>query len=85
MEGLAAASRVIAVVGIAGQVAQGCNYIRGIFSAAKPAPEELRFLSTELEIIEQIIVSIPNDSKYCDVLDLCEAISKLEKLVDVAR
>jgi hypothetical protein len=83
MEGLAAASSVLAVVGIAGQVAQGCNYLRGVFSAAKSAPEELRLLLTELEIIEQIVLSIPNKSEYYEVLDLCDkAIKKLGKLVD---
>jgi hypothetical protein len=83
MEGLAAASSVLAVAGIAGQVAQGCNYLRGVFSAAKSAPEELQLLSTELGIIEQIVLSIPNESEYYKVLDLCdEAIKKLGKLVD---
>lgn len=60
---------------------QGCNYLWGVFSAAKSAPEELHLLSTVLKIIEQIVLSIPNESEYYEMLDLCdEAIKKLGKL-----
>ena len=83
MEGLAAAGGVFAVVSLAGQVAQGCSYLRGIFDSANTAPKEIRLLSTELGIIQGIVEGTRDANKYHDELDFCqERLSKLRKVVD---
>jgi len=58
MEDLAAARGIIAVVSLAGQVIQDCNYLRAILDGAIEAPEEVRRLSAELAIIESILQNI---------------------------
>ncbi|KAM3087802.1 hypothetical protein ACMFMG_001872 [Clarireedia jacksonii] len=86
MEGVAAASSVIAVVGLAAQVVQGCNYLRGIFDDAKNAPQELHFLTLELRIIENIVSRIHDEQaneEYQHALDFClEALAKLKSIVE---
>lgn len=83
MEGLAAASGVIAVVSLAGQVVQGCGYLRTIFDEAKTAPKEAHLLHTELAIIEGIVRVTPDIDKHQDELDFCqEQLLKLRKVVD---
>jgi hypothetical protein len=83
MEGLGAASGVLAVVSLAAQVAQGCSYLREIFDTANNAPQEIRLLSTELGIIQGIVDGTPDVNKYHDELDFChERLSKLRKVVD---
>jgi predicted small secreted protein len=86
MEGVAAASSVIAVVGLAAQVVQGCNYLRGIFDDAKNAPQELHFLNVELRIIENIVSKIDGgetNEEYQHALDFClEALMKLKSVVE---
>jgi len=87
MEGLAAAGGVIAVVSLAGQVVQGCDYLYTIFEDAKDAPTEVRLLMTELAIINSISIkfeaSTPDNADHLAALDFCnEAIRKLRNLVD---
>lgn len=83
MEGLAAAGGVIAVVSLAGQVVQGCNYLRDIFDGAKTAPTDVRSLATELKIIEGIVLATPDVEQHSDVLDFCnEKVLKLRTIVD---
>lgn len=92
MEALAAASGVIAVVSLAGQVVQGCDYLLNVFSDASGAPESLSLLIKELAIIERLISQGPGqrlntsntpEAEYQDALDFAnEAIQKLERVVD---
>jgi hypothetical protein len=83
MEGLAAASGVIAVVSLTKQVVQGCSYLRQIFDDAHTAPEEIRLLTTELAILERIVRTTPDDSDHRDALDFCnEAVVKLRSVID---
>ena len=83
MEGLAAAGGVIAVVGLAGQVLQGCGYLRSVFENADNAPAEVRLLIMELTIIESIIRATSKNNENQDALDFCnEAVAKLRKVVD---
>lgn len=86
MEGVAAASGIIAVVGLAAQVVQGCNYLRGIFDDAKNAPQELHFLTLELRLIENIVNGIDGghaSEEYQHALDFClEVLSKLKSVVE---
>lgn len=83
MEGLAAAGGVVAVVSLAGQVVQGCGYLRRVFGDANSAPKELGDLTVELAIIEDIVHVTPDDEEHKDALDFCnEAVGKLRKIVD---
>ncbi|KAF7915192.1 uncharacterized protein EAE98_011277 [Botrytis deweyae] len=87
MEGLAAAGGVIAVVSLAGQVTQGCNYLHTVFEDARDAPIELRLLNNELSIIKSIstsfAASISDHPEHLAALDFCnESIHKLRDVVD---
>ncbi len=58
MEDPGAASGVISVLGITGSVVQGYKYPGGVLdSTTKYAPEQIRLLSTELGLIEQMVLS----------------------------
>jgi hypothetical protein len=82
MEGLAAASGVLAVVGLAGQVAQGCSYLRGVFDDANSAPRDIRAIANVLSIIEHIVLDTPDADLHEDELDFCnEKLAKLKKVV----
>jgi hypothetical protein len=93
MEALAAASSVIAVVGLSGQVLQGCSFIRQILSNARNAPEDLQLLITELSIIERVASSIEKSASSLSneflvedakpALEFChEAVGKLQAVVE---
>ena len=72
MEGLAAASGVIAVVSLAGQVLEGCSYLRDIFDSAVAAPREIRLLALELSIIEDLVRATPDVDQHQEELDFCQ-------------
>jgi hypothetical protein len=62
---------------------QRLQLLQATFGAAKSAPQELRFLSTELSVIEQTVLAMSNNVEYHDALSLCnEAIGKLHNVVD---
>lgn len=90
MEGLAAASGIIAVVGLAGQVAQGCAYLLDVFDGIKSAPEDLRLLIHELRVIRDLVrvtasssIATQDERSLHDALDFCgECIGKLTQLVE---
>jgi hypothetical protein len=90
MEGLAAASGVIAVVGLAGQVAQGCAYLLDVFDGIKSTPEDLRLLIHELRVIRDLVrvtasspIATQDERPLHDALDFCdECIGKLTRLVE---
>lgn len=70
MEALGVAANITAVIGIAGQVAQGCVYLYTIFDDVRGAPRDLRCLRLELRVIEQILILTPEQA--VDALLLCE-------------
>ncbi|PMD29579.1 hypothetical protein L207DRAFT_642337 [Hyaloscypha variabilis F] len=83
MEGLAAASGVIAVVSLAGQVLEGCSYLRDIFDSAVAAPREIRLLALELSIIEDLVRATPDVDQHQEELDFCqERLLKLQEVVE---
>jgi hypothetical protein len=83
MEGLSAASGVIAVVSLAGQIVQGCGYLHTVFDEAKSAPQEIHLLMTELAIIEGVVRTTPDVDKHQDELDFChERLLKLRNIVE---
>ena len=92
MEALAGASSVVAIVGLAGQVVQGCSSLSIIFSDMKGAPQDLRLLVCELEVIQQIggalrdenfrHTTTPTGWDPTPALEFCmEAIAKVQKFV----
>jgi hypothetical protein len=90
MEGLAAASAVIAVASLAGQVLQGCNYLREILQNAIEAPRESRLLMDELSIIEDIVKNSPTAPRHQQALSLCnERLSRvchmMSKFADIEK
>lgn len=93
MDGLSAAGGVISVVGLAGQVLQGCSYLRNIYDDAKDSPCELRLLRMELTIISGIVESMRNDPQTSSIqnghhpaegaLLFCdETLTKLRRIVE---
>lgn len=78
MEVLAGVSSVIAVVSLAGQVIEGCSYLRGVFDDARAAPKALRQLSKELGIIQRLVHNAPDADSHHGELDFCK--EKLEDL-----
>jgi len=83
MEGLAAAGGVIAVLSLAGQVLEGCSYLRDIFDTAVTAPKEIRLMAMELSIIEALVRATPDVDQHREELDFCqERLSKLRELVE---
>jgi hypothetical protein len=83
MESLAASGGVIAVVSLAGQVVQGCVYLRDVFDGVRSAPKDIRSLATELKIIKDIVLATTNVEQHPEVLDFCnEKVLKLRKVVD---
>ena len=92
MEALAGASSIIAIVGLAGQVVQGCMYLNSILGGMKDAPDDLALLIRELEIIQQVASALSEENFRSDAvpigcdptpaLEFCiEAIGKVQKLV----
>ena len=83
MEGLTAASAVIAVVSLAGQVVQGCGYLREVFKNAITTPREIQLLAIELSIVEGLVQAIPEVEQHKEELDFCqEKLLKLRKAVE---
>lgn len=90
MEGLAAAGGVIAVVGLAGQVMQGCTSLLDVLGSITTAREDLRLLIHELRVIQDLVqsttTSLSTGVDGCllhDALDFCdECIGKLSQVVE---
>jgi hypothetical protein len=92
MEAVAGASSIIAVVGLAGQVVQGCGYLNSIFGGMKDAPHDLALIIRELEFIQQVAGALRDENfrnnpapmgwDPTPALEFCiEAIGKVQKLV----
>jgi succinate dehydrogenase/fumarate reductase flavoprotein subunit len=77
---------------LAGQIVQGCSYLRAIFDEANNAPKEIRLLTAQIAIIERMVAFTnlsqssnfaQQDTEYQDALDFAmEVIRKLKKIVD---
>lgn len=60
----AAANVLIAVSSLAGQVAQGCNYLREVSQQGKDCLKEMRLLTSELSITEVIVREKPDPNLH---------------------
>ncbi len=54
-EALGIAGSVVSFVGLAGQVAQGVNYLYNFFNSMQDAPRDIKSLATELKILGTIL------------------------------
>jgi hypothetical protein len=85
METLGAAASVFAVVSIADQVAERIKQLYGFWSAVNEAPEKIRAIANDLNLLSSVIVQISNnyqnvaqdktsgfDSLMVDVLKACK-------------
>lgn len=51
---------VVAFIGLAGQVIQGCQYVRTILDDIKDAQDDVRSLRTEIKILSRTLESFQN-------------------------
>jgi hypothetical protein len=89
MEGLGAASSVIAVVSLAVQLGTNIQKLVGFWDSVKEAPEDVNHIKTELQVLGSFVRSIAKDSQQTtgsggvphQCLAACTAsIGKLERL-----
>lgn len=57
MAEIAAISSVVGIIGLAGQITQGCYYLKNLIGDIRDAPKELTNLRDELDIIEGVVNS----------------------------
>lgn len=60
-EALGVAGSLTSFIGLAGQVAQGVNYLYNFFNSMKDAPKDIRSLATELKILGTILAEVNRD------------------------
>ncbi|KAK5443350.1 hypothetical protein LTS15_010695 [Exophiala xenobiotica] len=60
------AGTVIGVVGLTGQILQGCNYICDFFHHAKDAPESIRDLHTSVRNLNDVVAVVETIAKNSD-------------------
>jgi hypothetical protein len=60
-EALGVAGSVVSFIGLAGQVAQGANYLYNFFDGMQDAPSDVRSLAEELKILGNILDEINRD------------------------
>lgn len=53
MAGLDVAGSVVGIVGILGQISQGCLFLNGLISDIKDAPREAQYLQKELGLVSK--------------------------------
>jgi membrane-associated HD superfamily phosphohydrolase len=93
-EGLGLAASVIAVIGLAGQVVQGCQYIKGWVGDFRSAPKDVQDLMRELDTIQQSARILEQLEKKFDAniqaqldpaLQLCfDAVEEIRKKIEDA-
>jgi hypothetical protein len=60
-EALGIAGSVVSFVGLAGQVAQGVNYLYNFFNSIQDAPKDIKSLAAELKIVGTILDEVNRD------------------------
>jgi hypothetical protein len=59
-EALGLGANVVAFIGLAGQVIQGCQYIKTILDDVKDAPDDIRSLHTEINLLTRTLETFKN-------------------------
>lgn len=85
-EALGVAGSVVSIVGLAGQVAQGVNYLYTFFNDMQDSPSDIKSLSEELKLVGDILTEVNRDgidsAPLSAALQRCkEVICDLENLV----
>ena len=85
-EALGIAGSVVSFVGLAGQVAQGVNYLYNFFNSMQDAPNDIKSLAAELKILGTILDEVNRDvvdsAALGAALQLCkDIVAELEGLV----
>jgi hypothetical protein len=60
-EALGVAGSLTSFIGLAGQVAQGVNYLYNFFSSMKDAPKDIKLLVAELKVLGTILDEVNRD------------------------
>ena len=66
MDGLSAAASGIAVVSIAVQLAESFKKLHDFWKSIKEAPEDIRALSVDLEILSNVLIQIANETQHVE-------------------
>jgi hypothetical protein len=85
-EALGIAGRIVSFVGLAGQIAQGVNYLYNFFNSMQDAPSDIKLLAAELKIMGTILDEVDRDevdsAALGAALQLCkDSVAELEGLV----
>jgi hypothetical protein len=85
-EALGIAGSVVSFVGLAGQIAQGVNYLYNFFNSMQDAPSDIKSLAAELKILGTILDEVNRDvvdsAALGAALQLCkDTVAELEALV----
>ena len=56
-EALGIAGSVAGLVGISGQILQGCQYVRTLIDDVRDASDDLQVLKTEIDLFERTMIS----------------------------
>jgi hypothetical protein len=85
-EALGITGSIVSFVGLAGQVAQGVNYLYNFFNSMQDAPSDIKSLAAELKLLGTILDEVNRDvvdsAALGAALQLCkDIIGELEGLV----
>ena len=64
MEGLSAAASGIAVVSVAIQLAESFKKLSDFWKSIKEAPEDIRAISTDLDLVSSVLAEIARDTQH---------------------
>ena len=64
MEGLSAAASGIAVVSVAIQLAESFKKLSDFWKSIKEAPEDIRAISTDLDLVSSVLAEIANETQH---------------------
>ena len=89
-EALGVAGSVVSFIGLAGQVAQGVNYLCAFFDSVQDAPSDIRSLSSDLKVLGTILDEVGRDgiesASLTAALKRCkDVIEDLESLVQKSK
>ncbi len=66
MDGLSVAASGIAVVSVAVQLAESSKKLRDFWKSIKEAPEDIRAISVDLEILSNVLIQIANETQHVE-------------------
>jgi hypothetical protein len=79
-EALGVAGSVVSFIGLAGQIAQGVNYLYNFFDSVQDAPSDIRLLVEELKALRDVLDEVDGDQ-----IDSAPLQTALQRCKDVIR